>query len=97
MIPIELSTGVRWQVMRDLFLRADLWTWDGARYRGKNGESFKGETGFDLNAGAEFRINKNFNVWLQMNNIMNNRYERWHQYEVFGFNILGGIVYSFNQ
>jgi len=32
-----------------------------------------------------------------MNNILNNRYERWNQYEVFGFNILGGIVYSFNQ
>ncbi|HUQ64925.1 MAG TPA: hypothetical protein VM101_02150 [Flavitalea sp.] len=97
LIPLELTTGLRWQVMRDLFVRADLWTWDGAKYRGKNGESFKGETGFDLNAGAEFKINRNFSVWLQMNNIMNNRYERWHQYEVFGFNILGGIVYSFNQ
>ena len=97
LIPVELSTGLRWQVKEDLFIRADLWTWDGARYRGKNGESFKGETGFDLNAGAEFKINKNFNVWLQMNNIMNNKYERWHQYEAFGFNILGGIVYSFNQ
>lgn len=97
LIPIELNANLRWQLMRDLFLRADLWTWDGARYRGKNGESLKGETGFDLNAGAEFRITKNFNVWLQMNNIMNNRYERWHQYESFGFNILGGIVYSFNQ
>lgn len=97
LIPIELSTNLRWQLLNDLFLNVNLWTWDGARYRGENGESFKGETAFDLNAGAEFRINKNFNVWLQMNNIMNNRYERWHQYEVFGFNILGGIVYSFNQ
>jgi hypothetical protein len=97
LIPIEFNTALRWQLVRDLFIRADLWTWDGARYRGKNGESFKGETAFDLNAGAEFRINKSFSVWMQMNNIMNNRYERWHQYEVFGFNILGGIVYSFNQ
>ena len=97
LIPVELSTGLRWEVKEDLFIRADLWTWDGARYKGKNGESLKGETGFDLNAGAEFKINNNFSVWMQMNNIMNNKYERWHQYEVFGFNILGGIVYSFNQ
>ncbi len=97
MIPLELNTSIRLQLLRDLFLRAELWAWDGARYRGKNGDSFKGEGAFDLNAGAEFRITKNFNVWLQMNNIMNNRYERWNQYEVFGFNILGGIVYSFNQ
>lgn len=97
MIPIELTTTLRWQLLRDLFLRADLWAWDGARYRTKNNESFKGEGAFDLNAGAEFRVTKNFNVWLQMNNIFNNRYERWNQYESFGFNILGGIVYSFNQ
>jgi hypothetical protein len=97
MIPLELSTQLRWELLKDLFLRADLWAWDGPRYRGKNGDSFKGDGAFDLNAGAEFKITKNFDIWLQMNNIMNNRYERWHQYEVFGFNILGGIVYSFNQ
>jgi hypothetical protein len=97
MIPLELTTILRWQVLRDLFVRADLWAWDGARYRTKNGESFKGEGAFDLNAGAEFKVSQNFSVWLQMNNIFNNRYERWNQYESFGFNILGGIVYSFNQ
>ena len=57
----------------------------------------EGGAAFDLNAGAEFRITKNFNLWLQMNNIFNNKYERWNQYQVFGFNILGGIVYSFAQ
>jgi hypothetical protein len=97
MIPLELTTALRWQLLKDLFLRADLWAWNGAKYRGRNGDTFNGEGAFDLNAGAEFRVTKNFNVWLQMNNIMNNRYERWNQYEVFGFNILGGIVYSFNQ
>lgn len=97
MIPLELTTILRWQVMRDLFLRADLWAWDGARYRISNGESRKGEGAFDMNAGAEFKVSRNFSVWLQMNNLFNNRYERWNQYESFGFNILGGIVYSFNQ
>lgn len=97
LIPLELNAGLRWQLLKDLWLRADLWAWDGAQYRGKNGDAFKGETGFDLNTGAEFRITKNFNLWLQLNNIFNNKYERWHQYETFGFNILGGITYSFNQ
>jgi hypothetical protein len=96
-IPVELNAGLRWQVFKDLWLRTDLWAWDGPQYRGSNGDSFKGETGFDLNAGAEFRITKNFNLWIQMNNIFNNRYERWHQYESFGFNILGGVVYNFGE
>lgn len=96
LIPIEFNVGLNWQVLKDLRLRADLFAWDGARYLGKDGNHYKGETAFDLNAGAEFRILKNLNLWVQMNNIMNNRYERWHQYEVYGFNILGGITYSFN-
>ena len=50
---------------------------------------------FDLNAGAEFRITKNFNLWVQLNNLLNDKYQRWNQYEVFGFSILGGITYSF--
>ncbi len=97
MIPLELNAGLRWQLLKDLWLHADLWAWDGAQYRGKTGDAFKGDAGFDLNTGAEFRITKNFNLWIQLNNILNNKYERWHQYETFGFNILGGITYSFNQ
>ncbi len=97
MIPLELNAGLRWQLLKDLWLHADLWAWDGAQYRGKTGDSFKGDGGFDLNTGAEFRITKNFNLWIQLNNILNNKYERWHQYESFGFNVLGGVTYSFNQ
>lgn len=97
LIPIEVSAALRWQILNDLYFRTELWAWDGPRYRTKTGDDRKGDAAFDLNAGAEFRVTKNFNIWLQMNNIMNNRYERWNQYEVFGFNILGGIVYSFNQ
>jgi hypothetical protein len=96
LIPLELSAQLRWQVLKDLWIRSELWAFDGAQYL-KHGEAFKGETGFDLNAGAEFRITKNFNLWLQMNNIFNNNYERWNQYESFGFNILGGVIYHFNQ
>ena len=97
MIPIEVSASLRAEILKDLFLRTDLWAWDGPRYRGKTGEALKNGGAFDLNAGAEFRVYKNFSVWLQMNNIFNNKYQRWNQYQVFGFNILGGIVYSFNQ
>jgi hypothetical protein len=95
-LPIEFNAALRWQVLKDLWIRSDLWAWDGAQYK-KNNTNYKGGAAFDLNAGAEFRLTKNFNLWLQMNNIFNSRYERWNQYEVFGFNILGGIVYSFNQ
>ncbi len=96
LVPLELSAQLRWQLAKDLWFRSDLWLFDGAQYRRPDG-AYKGEGAFDLNAGAEFRITKNVNTWLQMNNLLNNRYERWNRYEAFGFNILGGIVYNFNQ
>lgn len=97
MIPLELNVELRWQLLKDLWLRGDLWAWDGPQYRGAKGEAYKGTTGLDLNFGTEFRITKNFNLWVQLNNILNNKYERWHQYQVYGFNILGGVTYSFSQ
>jgi hypothetical protein len=97
LIPLELDAALKWRLMKDLWLRTDLFAWDGPQYRGANGAAYKGTTGFDMSSGVEFRITKQFNLWLQLNNILNNKYERWHQYQAYGFNILGGVVYSFGQ
>ena len=97
LIPLELDASLKWRLMKDLWLRGDLFAWDGPQYRGKNGDAYKGTTGFDLSTGLEFRITKQLNLWLQLNNIFNNKYERWHQYQAYGFNILGGVVFSFGE
>jgi hypothetical protein len=96
LLPMEFTGALRWQVLKDLQFKSDLFFWDGSRYRSKSG-SGKSKAAFDLNAGVEFSVLPKLNVWLQLNNIMNNRYERWNQYQVLGFNFLGGIVYSFSQ
>jgi hypothetical protein len=96
LIPAELNAAVRWQLLKDLWFYSELWTWTKPHYLSKNGDSYKGDNAFDLNAGAEFRITKNFNLWVQLNNLLNDQYQRWNQYQVFGFSILGGITYSFN-
>ncbi|MBO9202697.1 MULTISPECIES: TonB-dependent receptor [Niastella] len=96
LIPMEFNAAVRWQMIKDLFFYSELFTWTKPRYLSKNGESYKGDDAFDLNAGAEFRITKNFNLWIQLNNLLNDEYQRWNQYQVFGFSFMGGITYSFN-
>jgi hypothetical protein len=95
LIPVELNTNLSWQVLHNVWLKGDLFAWDGAAYQTKTKDARKGEGAFDLNAGLEFKIAKQFNLWVQMNNIFNNRYERWNQYPVYGFNVLGGIVFNF--
>jgi hypothetical protein len=97
LLPFEVNASLRWKILKDLSFKADAFGWDGAAYRTKEGDARKGEKGFDLNAGLEFRIAKNFDLWLQMNNILNSKYQRWNQYEVYGFNVIGGVVFRFNQ
>ena len=96
LIPMEFNAAIRWQVIKDLFFYSELWTWTKPKYLAKNGDSFKGDNAFDLNGGAEFRITKNFNLWIQLNNLLNDEYQRWNQYQVFGFSFMGGLTYSFN-
>jgi outer membrane receptor protein involved in Fe transport len=36
-----------------------------------------------------------FAAWLDVNNIFNTKYQRWHNYEVYGLNLLGGVRVSF--
>lgn len=97
LLPLELNTAMRLQIIKDLWLKGDLFAWSGPRYMEKDGSHHKLSGAFDLNAGLEFRITKNINLWTQFNNIFNKEYQRWNQYPVYGFNFVGGIIFSFAQ
>ncbi|WP_336830505.1 hypothetical protein [Sphingobacterium multivorum] len=49
----------------------------------------------DLNAGAEYRIKKQFGIFVKANNIFGKEYERYMYYPRLGFNVIGGLNYSF--
>jgi len=97
LLPLELTSAMRVQVLKDLWLKGDLFAWTGPRYLRKDGLTDRLKGAIDLNAGVEFRITKNINLWTQFNNITNKKYQRWNQYPVYGFNFLGGVVFSFDQ
>ena len=95
--PLEFKTALRLQIIKDLWLKTDLFAWSGAQYLKKDGSSGKLSGVTDLNAGLEFKITKNINLWTQFNNIFNKEYQRWNQYPVYGFNFVGGVIFSFDQ
>jgi hypothetical protein len=95
--PLEFKTAMRIQIIKDLWLKTDWFAWTGSHYRKKDGSSAKLVSSSDFSAGLEFKITKNINLWTQFNNILNNEYQRWNQYRVYGFNFVGGIVFSFDQ
>lgn len=97
LIPIEVKAAMRVQVMKDLWIKSDVFTWTGPQYRKFDGSSARLDGAVDLNAGVEFRITKNLNIWTQFNNIFNKEFQRWNQYPSYGFNFLGGIIFAFDQ
>ncbi|MBC7650228.1 MAG: hypothetical protein H7101_00605, partial [Deinococcales bacterium] len=95
LLPLEINATFRWKILNDLTLKSDVFFWDGSRYQFKNLQSGKLNPAVDANIGAEFTVQPRLNVWLQMNNVFNNKYQRWNQYEVLGFQVLAGVVYHF--
>lgn len=50
----------------------------------------------DLNASLEYKINPRLAVFVNGNNLLNNSYNRWQNFEVQGIQVLGGLTYQFN-
>lgn len=97
LIPLELKAAMRLQIIKDLWLKTDLFAWRGAFFIEEDTSPGRLGGAFDLSAGLEFKITKNLNLWTQFNNVFNKEYQRWSQYPVYGFNFVGGIVFSFDQ
>ena len=49
----------------------------------------------DVNLSAVYRYNNLFNIFLEVNNIAGIKYERYLNYPSYGFNMLGGLSFSF--
>lgn len=60
--------------------------------------SYKKETVpefFDLSAGAEYKALSNLGIFVKANNILNKEYQRYMYYPKLGFNVIGGVNFSF--
>lgn len=49
----------------------------------------------DLSGGVDYHINNKFTIFAKVNNILNTQNQLWLYYPEYGFNIFGGVGYSF--
>lgn len=49
----------------------------------------------DANIGVEYRYNKRISAFLNFNNVAAQRYRRWYNYPVQGFQVMGGVTFRF--
>ena len=94
-LPLEFTSSLRWWAFKQVLLKADFYTYSGSFYLAKGNVAKAFKPGSDLSAGIEFKINKTFSAWLDVNNILNDKYERWHNYPVYGLNLIGGVRVNF--
>ena len=94
-LPLEFTSSLRWWAFKQVLLKADFYTYSGSYYLTKGNVAKAFKPGSDLSAGIEFKINKTFTAWFDVNNILNDKYERWHNYPMYGLNLMGGVRVNF--
>ena len=93
----QLEAGVslnkQWSISTEIFSWGDSYakTWN--LNKQPVAKKLKGAT--DLNFGINYHPINRFNVFLNLNNILNTNYERWNLYPSFGFNAMAGVSFSF--
>ncbi|CAN5211825.1 TonB-dependent receptor [soil metagenome] len=95
LIPLHFTGSIRWNAFRQVLIKGDLFYFSDIPALEKNKKEITLPSAADISAGAEFKINKSFSAWLDFNNILNRKYERWNRYPVYGLQLIGGLIYNF--
>lgn len=96
MLPFQANLYAQYSFGKNFHVNANLYTLNGSYYRIHATKDFgKTKSVQDLNAGATYNIGKHFNLWATANNIFSSKYQRWHGYPSYGFNVVAGITVKF--
>jgi len=88
---LEVNVSAKYQLIKGLRLKGELFMAGGANYRNELGEVATQKALLDLSFGGEYQITKNLGVFLDVNNITGSNYQRWNLYPQYGLNFMGGV------
>jgi len=92
----QSSLGIQYNLKRKIYFNAEMYYLSGIQ--GLNLESNKTvklADIADLSLKTEYRFSNSFSAFLELNNILSQKYQRYLYYQVKGFNVLAGLTYSF--
>ena len=97
-VPMQLNLSARWKPVKNMTVQTRIYGWQGAyALKDISGASKRLPSVVDANVEGDYKLSKLFTIWLQMNNLFNQAYERWNHYPVVGFQVVGGIRLNFAQ
>jgi len=93
---LDVNVGATYLTLGEkLSLRADLFIQNGVPFKDEKGEAGNLNALLDLSAGAEYFFTENIGAFAKVNNILDNKRERWQYYPVLGLNAMAGISARF--
>ncbi len=81
--------------VEQLYISVNADFWDGVYAREPDSSARKLPVFLDLSASAEYSVIKRLSLFLQFNNILGVQYQRWNQYQTYGFQVIGGLRFKF--
>ena len=90
---LEMNVNATYKAFEDkLTLRGELYNAGGITYLDVNNDAVNTGTLFDLNLGAAYQVNDKLGVFVDLNNVTNQKFQRWNNYPNFGFNMMAGFT-----
>ena len=93
---LELNIAAQYKMLEDkLTLKAELFNAGGITYLDEAGIEQNTGALFDLSIGAEYQVTEMIGAFIDLNNVTNQKFERWYRYPNYGFNVLVGATVKF--
>lgn len=93
---LTLNGGIRYTTMEGkLLVKGDFFLENGVPYLNQNKEAENLNALFDISLGADYLFTENIGAFIQVNNLANNRRQRWQYYPTLGLNALIGVTARF--
>lgn len=87
----KLNIEASWQAMPKLKLNAYANYWTGNFAQDPSLQIIKLNPIVDLGCSGEYQLRSKLSLFLTINNLLNNKYQRWLGYQAYGINIYGGV------
>ena len=96
---LDVNVGAKYNVVQKgdqmAVVKASLFVQNGVPYKVKGADFARLDPLIDVNIGGEYWFAKKIGVFLDINNLLNLKRQRWQNYQNFGLNVLGGITARF--
>lgn len=93
---LTLNGGIRYTTLEGkLLVKGDFFLENGVPFLNQNDEAENLNALFDVSLGADYLFTENIGAFVQVNNLANNRRQRWQYYPTFGINALIGVTARF--